>query len=474
VGSKDCYEFGGYRLDPFRGQLLRIADRKSVSLTPRVLETLIYLVEHRGDLVTRRALIDALWPHTSVEENSLERNISLLRRALGESAREHRFIATVPSRGYRFVASVKCVRGPLDDAQSPEPDTAAGSEAYQLYVQALARAIQPGEQNMRAALALLERATLRDAKFTRAWSLLAVLHALCTVWDYPVPDTLASAERAARRSLAMEPGDGAPHTALGLVHAFRGEWLEAERHLSAADSLPNDPYFRGMRHMVTLAAGHIRRSVEEMQRVHLTGLAEPFAAQTLAAEHAMTGDSAEAQRYLDLAVSLGAPRTAPPYPDVAAQIALQAGLYDKAAMLMSESMAQLGHSPAAVRAVAGVYSALEKRDDIAAAVTALRAVEMQMRAQRLDQITRNRMLLWYTLLEAPDSAHELAEWCLDRYASEGTVGCVWFVVWLPEMRAFRRHPRFQRYVSRMKLTDYWKEYGAPDGCNLDGGKLICS
>lgn len=83
-----------------------MATDEVVPLTAKPLDALIYLVEHRHELVEKEALLKALWPRVVVEENSLERCISTLRRALGEAAGENRFIATVPGRGYRFVAKV--------------------------------------------------------------------------------------------------------------------------------------------------------------------------------------------------------------------------------------------------------------------------------------------------------------------------------------------------------------------------------
>ncbi len=103
------YEFEGFRLDAERRLLLSIAGRSSIALSPRVFATLLCFVEHRGELLTKDALMQRIWPDTIVEENSLNQNISMLRRALGESASEHRFIVTVPGRGYRFVPSVKVV-----------------------------------------------------------------------------------------------------------------------------------------------------------------------------------------------------------------------------------------------------------------------------------------------------------------------------------------------------------------------------
>src|SRR5262249_56699306 len=65
-----------------------------------------YLVEDAGTVLQKDALMRAVWADTVVEENNLNQNISILRRALGEGSGEHRYIATLPGRGYQFVARV--------------------------------------------------------------------------------------------------------------------------------------------------------------------------------------------------------------------------------------------------------------------------------------------------------------------------------------------------------------------------------
>ena len=80
-----------------------------VALAPKVLDTLLALVENSGRLLPKDELISGLWPDTFVEEATLARNISDLRRALGESSGEARYIETVPKSGYRFVAEVRQV-----------------------------------------------------------------------------------------------------------------------------------------------------------------------------------------------------------------------------------------------------------------------------------------------------------------------------------------------------------------------------
>lgn len=102
-----CYEFGPFRLDAEERLLFR--GQEIVPLTPKVVETLLVLVENRGQLLHKNELMEALWPDTFVEESSLAQNISLLRKALGED-QVRQYIETLPKRGYRFTAEVKEVR----------------------------------------------------------------------------------------------------------------------------------------------------------------------------------------------------------------------------------------------------------------------------------------------------------------------------------------------------------------------------
>jgi DNA-binding winged helix-turn-helix (wHTH) protein/tetratricopeptide (TPR) repeat protein len=100
------YAFGEFILDVGRRRLSRHADSRAVPLSPKAVDALVYLVEHRHEVLDKDTLLAALWAGTVVEENSLTQTISMLRRALGDARGENRYIATVPRRGYRFVAEV--------------------------------------------------------------------------------------------------------------------------------------------------------------------------------------------------------------------------------------------------------------------------------------------------------------------------------------------------------------------------------
>lgn len=99
------YEFGSFRIDLAERQLLR--DGMHVPITPKVFETLVALVEHSGHLVEKEELMKLVWAEAFVEEANLARNVHILRKALGEGHHEHKYIETVPKRGYRFNGEVR-------------------------------------------------------------------------------------------------------------------------------------------------------------------------------------------------------------------------------------------------------------------------------------------------------------------------------------------------------------------------------
>lgn len=98
------YEFGRFRLKSDERVLLR--GEEFVPLTPKAFDILLALLENDGRIVRKDDLMKKVWPDTFVEEGNLTQNVSMLRKALGESANGPQFIETVPRRGYRFVAPV--------------------------------------------------------------------------------------------------------------------------------------------------------------------------------------------------------------------------------------------------------------------------------------------------------------------------------------------------------------------------------
>ena len=98
------YLFGAFRLEPAKRRLLR--DGEPLPLTPKAFDTLLLLVQNRERVVEKEEVLRLVWPDAVVEEGNLAQNVFTLRKALGDTPEGARFIATVPRRGYRFVADV--------------------------------------------------------------------------------------------------------------------------------------------------------------------------------------------------------------------------------------------------------------------------------------------------------------------------------------------------------------------------------
>ena len=107
--EKRFYLFDGFRVDVTE-RLLYKGDRE-VSLTPKVFDTLLALIENSSHVLAKKELMQLVWPDSFVEENNLAQNISILRKALGEGKQGEHYIQTVPRRGYRFVGDVKTTGG---------------------------------------------------------------------------------------------------------------------------------------------------------------------------------------------------------------------------------------------------------------------------------------------------------------------------------------------------------------------------
>jgi DNA-binding winged helix-turn-helix (wHTH) protein/tetratricopeptide (TPR) repeat protein len=105
IGS--VYEFEPFRLEVDERRLLR--NGQPVPLRAKLFDTLLTLVANHGNLVTKDALIGAVWPDTVVEEGNLAHNLMELRKLLGDRASGKQHVETVPGKGYRFVGSVRFV-----------------------------------------------------------------------------------------------------------------------------------------------------------------------------------------------------------------------------------------------------------------------------------------------------------------------------------------------------------------------------
>jgi DNA-binding winged helix-turn-helix (wHTH) protein len=114
--------FGPFQL--FVERRLLLEGDKPVRLGNRAFDILAALVERAGEIVGKEELIALVWPKTFVEEANLKIQVSALRRALGDGQGGRRFVATVPGRGYNFVAPI----GVAESAQGGRAQSAARAD----------------------------------------------------------------------------------------------------------------------------------------------------------------------------------------------------------------------------------------------------------------------------------------------------------------------------------------------------------
>lgn len=291
---KRFYEFDNFRIDVEERQLLRCGE--SVQVTPKVFDILLTLVENRGHTVAKDTLMTSVWADAFVEEGSLNRNVSTLRKVLGEDGHEPRFIRTVPKRGYRFVGDVHeiveedeeliverrtkyslalkhesahagpgggpsflsrlmlvaiplaaislifiawaAIRAPTTDANARGAAAAKGystnAEAQELFERGRKLWHNRSVEGLHQSTSYLERAVRLDPQFALAHAALADAYAFDVIlWK--------KAEATALEAIRLDPSLGEPHATIGFVRTF-WEWRfkDAEQHFKRAVELSPD------------------------------------------------------------------------------------------------------------------------------------------------------------------------------------------------------------------------------------------
>ncbi|HEX6279351.1 MAG TPA: winged helix-turn-helix domain-containing protein [Pyrinomonadaceae bacterium] len=132
--DNELYEFGGFRLDVAEHRLTRIDDVPVPAIPEKAFQTLVHLIRRKGSLVTKKELLETVWPDAIVEENNLDKAIHTLRNTLGENTSEQKYIETVRKHGYRFLVPVRLVSG-----RSPAPHIEENTSLAPAAVQILSR-----------------------------------------------------------------------------------------------------------------------------------------------------------------------------------------------------------------------------------------------------------------------------------------------------------------------------------------------
>lgn len=229
------YEFSGFRLDTLAREL-HGSDGAALPLTSRALDVLAHLIEHRDRVVGKDELLSIVWAGRVVEENNLHQAISLLRRTL-DRAGKHRFILTVPRRGYRFVAQPA---SEPDDGESSRADAITQPEAAErLYLAGRDLLDAPSLVRCKRAIGIFRQALDLDPRCARAWSGLAFAWRALTInGDMDPQQAFPLAGAAVQHALALDPGLPEAHAARGYIQFWHEwDWHAAEHTLLQAIGL---------------------------------------------------------------------------------------------------------------------------------------------------------------------------------------------------------------------------------------------
>ncbi len=338
-------------------------------------------------------------------------------------------------------------------------------EAYELYLQGRAIWKRRGEDNLRQAVDLYQRAIGLDPGFARAQAALASAYVVLPGYTREEGDEatlLPMAEAAARRALSIDPKIGEAHAVLAQVNSERGDLLDAESGFFFAISLePNEATPHHWYSILLGKAGRLEAALEQARRAQELDPTSAVIASNLAGMYLVRGEDEQALRYARQAESLGLSGKAS---GIEAQVALRRKQWDEARRLIRTQE----DLPPQLRDLVGRYvDAVADPSQRAAVVAQLRAVDPAVFKQE-------DLLGAYVELGALDVAYEIQGRMLDadpkawlsRWATN---------TWGPESAAFRRDPRFGELAARTGFADYWKQYGFPDGCRAgDDTPIVCS
>jgi DNA-binding winged helix-turn-helix (wHTH) protein/Tfp pilus assembly protein PilF len=313
--KRTVYEFGGFALEVHGRRLIRRDTGQPLALTAKVFDTLLFLIAHRGEVLSKEKLLRAVWPDLVVEENNLTQNISSLRQALGETPSENKYIATVPRRGYQFVAAVSerdaaapanapvdapagavppAVRSrrsiwigttalaillaglvfliPRHDAEVNPLSTAIGgtrdSAAYLLYSNGRFALGQSNEQSIQLAIGYFEQSIARDPRFALAHARLAECYMVMGIFGMRSPaGTFPRARDSVLEALQIEPRLAHAYATLGHIKMqYDRDWdgarADFDRAIELDPSLPEPHLYRGA---LASMRGDLDRGLEDLK-----------------------------------------------------------------------------------------------------------------------------------------------------------------------------------------------------------------
>lgn len=260
------YEFGPFRFEPKENRLLR--GGSPICLPPQGFEMLLALVERSGSLVTKGELIERVWQRRFVEENSLNKCVSEVRKALGDQRVAPRYIETVAKRGYRFVAKVSRPAPGDQDGRTDRRRRSPDVHAYRLYREARCHILRYTSASWLKGLACYDQAIAQDPSYTLAHADLAIALTLGSVYYTSSEDVRQRARDAAGQALAIDPGLAEAHLAAAMVrYLIDWDWEGAEASFhKALDLDPEQSWTHDYYGFFLMLMGRFREALPALER----------------------------------------------------------------------------------------------------------------------------------------------------------------------------------------------------------------
>ena len=397
--AETSYRFGEFELDP--GERLLSRDGQPVLLAPKAFDALLCLVRNAEHLVTKRDLMDTLWPSTHVSEANLTNTFVSLRKVLGRDA-----IRTVSKHGYRFVLPVQ-----------GEPGVAR--DTYEKFARAKELTITRSLASITLARELYWICLAEDPTFAPAWAWLGRSCWILGKFSGGASANLELADAAFRRAFLIDPDLACAHQFYTPVEADMGAARHAlARLLSRIERSPSEPEsFVGLVQVLRFC-GLLRESIAAHERaIDLDPTVMTSVPHTLFLDGAYP---AAIETYS------GRPGY---YLDAAAWAAL--GDKGRATTLLRDRLARMSLSELMSGLMGSLLAALDDRFDDA--FNCMEAMKIPHEPEVLVYLARH-----YSFIKAADSAIK----ALKRAAQSGFVCPPATLQSDPWLGAVRAHPEF--------------------------------
>lgn len=176
----------------------------------------------------------------------------------------------------------------------------------------------------------------------------------------------------------------------------------------------------------------------------------------------LRGNDAGLRETCALLEAMGAQRHRSGLIQLFAALAIRAGRTDDARALFFENLTPPLRELGPEAMITRVIAALTGHADRGEAVQSIDAFVETTPLERIPLSFCHQMVDWYGALGATERMHDFAGQLLDRLETLRMPGHGWMGLWKPELREFRRHPRFSHFASRLKLANYWMRFGGPE------------